>query len=229
MSNLLASNSYRLKKILNKLKITTIIVTHDSYEAFYLGSKCGIIINQELKQFDDPYKVYHFPNSVEVVNFLNRGILIPAKVTGKNTLESWDLGTIEGNFIKNYPEGVSPKTLQYAVNLAIYPLHVRRIRIDKKTLKMAVRNNLALRLLTTLKYLKPGYSQQTKARRSHHNMSEFVLHTELGAGYCKSFHKHFNAWLEKFEPAQPERTCQPTPSQMVPGTEHNAGSHDPSS
>ena len=73
----------RLKKILNKLKITTIIVTHDSYEAFYLGSKCGIILNQERKQFDDPYKVYHFPNSVEVVNFLNRGILIPAKVTGK--------------------------------------------------------------------------------------------------------------------------------------------------
>ena len=39
--------------------------------------------NQELKQYDDPYKVYHFPNSVEVVNFLNRGILVPAKVTGK--------------------------------------------------------------------------------------------------------------------------------------------------
>ena len=101
----------RLKKILNKLKITTIIVTHDSYEAFYLGSKCGIIINQELKQFDDPYKVYHFPNSVEVVNFLNRGILIPAKVTGKNTLESWDLGTIEGNFIKHYPEGANVQLL----------------------------------------------------------------------------------------------------------------------
>ena len=48
-----------------------IIVTHDSYEAFYLGSKCGIILNQELKQFDDPYKVYHLPNSIEVVNFLN--------------------------------------------------------------------------------------------------------------------------------------------------------------
>ena len=54
----------RLKKILNQLKITTIIVTHDSYEAFYLGTKCGIILDQQLKQFDDPYKVYHFPNSV---------------------------------------------------------------------------------------------------------------------------------------------------------------------
>ena len=101
----------RLKKILNQLKITTIIVTHDSYEAFYLGSKCGIILDQQLKQFDDPYKVYHFPNSVEVVNFLNRGILIPAKVTGKNTLENLDLGTIEGNFIKEYPEGSDVKLL----------------------------------------------------------------------------------------------------------------------
>ncbi len=95
----------RLKKILNKLKISTIIVTHDSYEAFYLGSKCGIILDQKLKQFDDPYKVYHFPNSIEVVNFLNRGILIPAKVTGENSLENEDLGLIEGNFIKHYPKG----------------------------------------------------------------------------------------------------------------------------
>jgi iron(III) transport system ATP-binding protein len=83
----------RLKKILSKLKITTIIVTHDSYEAFYLGHKCAIILDGQIKQFDDPYNVYHFPNSVEVVNFLNRGILIPAKVTGENSLEnegSWN-------------------------------------------------------------------------------------------------------------------------------------------
>ena len=119
----------KLKQILIEQKITTIIVTHDSYEAFYLGSKCGIIINQELKQFDDPYKVYHFPNSVEVVNFLNRGILIPAKVTGKNTLESWDLGTIEGNFIKHYPEGAN-------VQLLLQPEDLEHD--DKSNLKLEV-------------------------------------------------------------------------------------------
>ena len=101
----------QLKKILSRLKITTIIVTHDSYEAFYLGSKCGIILNEQLKQYDDPYNVYHFPNSVEVVNFLNRGILIRAKVTGENSLENKDLGTIEGNFIKHYPKGSEVKLL----------------------------------------------------------------------------------------------------------------------
>ena len=101
----------KLKQILKKYKITTIIVTHDSYEAFYLGNKCGIILDGQLKQYDDPYNVYHFPNSIEVVNFLNRGTLIPAKVTGENSLESSDLGTIKGNFIKHYPKGSDVKLL----------------------------------------------------------------------------------------------------------------------
>ena len=101
----------KLKQVLTENKITTIIVTHDSYEAFYLGNKCGIILDGQLKQYDDPYNVYHFPNSIEVVNFLNRGTLIPAKVTGENSLESYDLGTIKGNFIKHYPKGSDVKLL----------------------------------------------------------------------------------------------------------------------
>tara|TARA_S200000501_G_scaffold353180_1_gene372698 strand:- start:1168 stop:2223 length:1056 start_codon:yes stop_codon:yes gene_type:complete len=100
-----------LKQILTNSKITTIIVTHDSYEAFYLGSKCGIILDGQLKQYDDPYNVYHLPNSIEVVNFLNRGILIPAKVTSPKSLENEDLGTITGNFIRPFPIGSNVKLL----------------------------------------------------------------------------------------------------------------------
>ncbi len=101
----------RLKKILSKLKITTIIVTHDSYEAFYLGNKCAIILDSQIKQFDDPYNVYHYPNSIEVVNFLNRGVLIPAEVTSPKSLINEDLGTITGNFIKPFPIGSKVKLL----------------------------------------------------------------------------------------------------------------------
>jgi iron(III) transport system ATP-binding protein len=100
-----------LKKILSKLKITTIIVTHDSYEAFYLGNKCAIILNGQIKQFDSPYNVYHFPNSIEVVNFLNRGVLVPAEVTSPKSLVNEDLGTITGNFIKPFPIGSKVKLL----------------------------------------------------------------------------------------------------------------------
>ena len=119
----------KLKQILTELKITTIIVTHDSYEAFYLGAKCGIILDGQLKQFDDPYNVYHFPNSIEVVNFLNRGILIPAKVTGENSLENEDLGTIKGNFIKHYPKGSD-------VQLLLQPEDLEHD--DKSNLKLEV-------------------------------------------------------------------------------------------
>jgi len=119
----------RLKKILSRLKITTIIVTHDSYEAFYLGTKCAIILDGQVKQFDDPYNVYHFPNSVEVVNFLNRGILIPAKVTGENSLENKDLGIIKGNFIKHYPKGAD-------VQLLLQPEDLEHD--DKSNLKLEV-------------------------------------------------------------------------------------------
>ena len=119
----------KLKQILKELKITTIIVTHDSYEAFYLGNKCGIILDGELKQFDDPYNVYHFPNSVDVVNFLNRGILIPAKVTDENTLENDDLGTIKGNFTKHYPKGSK-------VQLLLQPEDLEHD--DKSNLKLEV-------------------------------------------------------------------------------------------
>ena len=109
----------KIKKILNEVNITTIMVTHDSYEAFYMGNKCAIILNQSLKQFDIPYNIYHYPNSVEVVNFLNRGILIEAKITGEDSLENTELGTIKGNFIKKQSIGslvqllIQPEDLEH--------------------------------------------------------------------------------------------------------------------
>ena len=120
---------FKLKQILREYKITTIIVTHDSYEAFYLGNKCGIILNGQLKQFDDPYNVHHFPNSIEVVNFLNKGILIPATVVDEKTLENNDLGIINGDFIKHYPKGANVKLLLQPEDLE---------HDDKSSLKLEV-------------------------------------------------------------------------------------------
>jgi len=101
----------RIKDLLKESNVTTIAVTHDSYEAFYLADKCGIILNQSLKQFDIPYNIYHYPNSVNVVKFLNRGILIDAEVTGNDTLKNLELGTIKGKFVKKQSIGSSVKLL----------------------------------------------------------------------------------------------------------------------
>ena len=101
----------RLKKILNRLKISTIIVTHDSYEAFYMGDKCGIILDQRLEQYNTPYNIYHYPKSINIVNFLNRGVLVKAKVVDEETLENSDLGTIKGNLVKKFKKGSEVKLL----------------------------------------------------------------------------------------------------------------------
>ena len=100
-----------IKKILKEKKITTIIVTHDSYEAFYMADFCGILLSQTMKQFDTPYNIYHYPNSIEVVNFLNRGILVDAKVLNDSSVEHKCLGVIKGNFVKKYKKGTAVKLL----------------------------------------------------------------------------------------------------------------------
>jgi iron(III) transport system ATP-binding protein len=104
-----------VKKLLKKINLTTIIVTHDSYEAFSMADKCGIILNQQLKQFDVPYNVHHEPNSMEVANFLNKGIFIDVKVIDSDCavhrLEHDELGEIRGKLSNNFPSGSKVKLL----------------------------------------------------------------------------------------------------------------------
>ena len=76
-----------VKKLLKRINLTTIIVTHDSYEAFSMADKCGIILDQELKQYDIPYNVHHEPNSIDVANFLNKGIFIDMNAADRKEFE----------------------------------------------------------------------------------------------------------------------------------------------
>ncbi len=104
-----------VKKLLKRLNLTTIIVTHDSYEAFSMADKCGIVLNQELKQYDVPYNVHHEPNSIEVANFLNKGIFINVKVLDSDCavhrLKHEDLGEIRGKLSNKFPSGANVKLL----------------------------------------------------------------------------------------------------------------------
>ena len=60
---------------------------------------------------------------------MNKGILIPAKVTGENSLENDDLGRIEGNFVKHYPKGSEVQLLLQPEDLELD---------DKSNLKLEV-------------------------------------------------------------------------------------------
>ena len=104
-----------VKKLLKRINLTTIIVTHDSYEAFSMADKCGIILNQELKQYDVPYNVHHEPNSIEIANFLNKGVFIDVKVVDSkcavHRLNHEILGEIRGKLSNDFPSGAKVKLL----------------------------------------------------------------------------------------------------------------------
>tara|TARA_Y100000996_G_scaffold272484_1_gene214511 strand:- start:4 stop:1074 length:1071 start_codon:yes stop_codon:yes gene_type:complete len=105
----------KIKNILKEFDITTLIVTHDSFEAFFLGDKCGIILDQSLKQYDKPYNIHHEPNSIEVAKFLNRGVFIEVKVVetdcAVHSLMHQELGEIRGKLLNNFPVGSKVKLL----------------------------------------------------------------------------------------------------------------------
>ena len=113
--NLKEEIQYSVKNLLKKFNLTTIIVTHDSFEAFSLADKCGVILNQELKQFDVPYNVHHEPNSLDVAKFLNRGVFVDVKVVetdcAVHSLNHPVLGEIRGKLVNNFPVGTTVKLL----------------------------------------------------------------------------------------------------------------------
>ena len=104
-----------VKKLLKRINLTTIIVTHDSYEAFSMADKCGIILNQELKQYDVPYNVHHEPNSIEIANFLNKGVFIDVTIIDSecavHKLKHKELGEIRGKLSNKFPSGSNVKLL----------------------------------------------------------------------------------------------------------------------
>ena len=106
---------YSVKNLLKQINLTTIVVTHDSFEAFSIADKCGIILDQELKQFDVPYSVHHEPNSLEVAKFLNRGVFIDVEVIetdcAVHSLKHSVLGEIRGKLLNNFPVGSKVKLL----------------------------------------------------------------------------------------------------------------------
>ena len=80
-----------------------------------MADKCGVILNQELKQFDVPYNVHHEPNSIEVAKFLNKGVFIDVKVVNSDcavhSLRHKELGEIRGKLLGNFPSGANVKLL----------------------------------------------------------------------------------------------------------------------
>lgn len=65
-----------LRDILKGHGTTTLMVTHDQYEAFALADTVGVMEGGRIAQWDDAYRLYHHPRSRSVADFVGMGVFL---------------------------------------------------------------------------------------------------------------------------------------------------------
>jgi putative spermidine/putrescine transport system ATP-binding protein len=75
--NLKMDTALFIKKTQKEFGITTIMVTHDQEEAFFISDRVGILINGALIQIDKPEIIYHKPVNLTAAQFLGQVNTIP--------------------------------------------------------------------------------------------------------------------------------------------------------
>ena len=178
-----------IKNLLKKTKTSAIIVTHDPNEAFYMGDKCGIIINQSLQQFDTPYNVYHFPKTIEVVDFLKRGTLINVKILSKTKLEHHHLGIINGKFGCS---NLNPFSVGDIVKLLVQPEDLQHDDKSQLKLKIIDRKFRGTNFIYTLKTQKKEFIPvlvESHHQHFHQKNEEFGIKTPINIDHLVCFKK----------------------------------------
>jgi iron(III) transport system ATP-binding protein len=65
-----------LREILKRHGTTTLMVTHDQYEAFALADTVGVMERGHIAQWDEAYRLYHHPASRSVADFVGMGVFL---------------------------------------------------------------------------------------------------------------------------------------------------------
>ena len=85
-----------VRVLLKELSITSIIVTHDQYEAFNIADKVAIMNNGKIEQIGNAYDIYHKPVNKFVADFIGLGVFVPI-VKNENGIFETPLGLLDKN------------------------------------------------------------------------------------------------------------------------------------
>ncbi|ERT05782.1 ABC transporter family protein [Lyngbya aestuarii BL J] len=116
-----------LKKLHQRLKITTIYVTHDQTEAMTLADKIVVLDQGKIQQIGEPQTVYAHPNNQMVATFLGNPPMNILPVTYANSI-FW-IGNQSFNCPIELQEKLSPTDKQ-SLNLGIRPEHINLVTSD---------------------------------------------------------------------------------------------------
>lgn len=89
-----------LKLIQSKLKVTTILVTHDQEEAYELADRIGIINHGQLIEVNSSEELYYHPRSEYTATFIGGGNVI----AGRKIRNQIKVGSISLPFPENAPQ-----------------------------------------------------------------------------------------------------------------------------
>lgn len=70
----------QLRELIERLKLTTILVTHDQSEAFALSDRIALIKDGQLQQLGTPAQLYFQPANIFVASFIGRSNFFQARV-----------------------------------------------------------------------------------------------------------------------------------------------------
>ena len=76
------SMQLEIKRIQEKLQITTVYVTHDQSEALTMSDRIAVMNNGKIVQLGSPEELYEFPSTRFVAGFIGKSNFISGRVTG---------------------------------------------------------------------------------------------------------------------------------------------------
>jgi putative spermidine/putrescine transport system ATP-binding protein len=105
-----------IRRLHDKLKITTISVTHDQTEALTMADRVAIINHGRIEQIDTPHRIYERPANKFVAEFIGKSTIMAVRVVGNIAYLDGQQLKIDGEIPRNIADVslvIRPEKLEF--------------------------------------------------------------------------------------------------------------------
>ncbi len=113
-----------IRRLQQRLRLTTLFVTHDQAEALSVADRVGVMRDGRLEQIASPDELYHRPATAFVGEFVGTMNRVPGRMLGPDTVEV--LGVV-----RRVAAGESPRLTDEAVTVLVRPEAVTLTKDDQ--------------------------------------------------------------------------------------------------